>query len=75
MDSKSAVCMDNNGKDTKHTSHITRRLFFLRNCEKRRMHNIDWREGGLQLADIVIKHVGENDLNPRMKYIIVRINN
>ena len=74
MDSKSVVCMSNNGKDTNNTSHITRRLHFMRNCEKCRMHNIDWREGGPQSADIVIKHVGDNDLNPRMKYIIARIN-
>ena len=32
------------------------------------MHNIDWCEGGLQLEDIGTKNVGENDLNPRMKY-------
>ena len=25
----SAVCMDNNGKDTKHTKHISRGLHFL----------------------------------------------
>ena len=24
LDSKSALCMDNNGKDTKHTRHISR---------------------------------------------------
>ena len=25
LDSKSAMCMDKNGKDTKHTSHIARK--------------------------------------------------
>ena len=39
------------------------------------MHKIDWCEGGLQLADIETKNFGENSLNPRMKYIIVRLNN
>ena len=29
----------------------------------------------MQLADIVTKNVGEHDLNPRMKYIIVVIDN
>ena len=33
------------------------------------MHKIDWCEGGLQLADIATKNIGENDLNPRMEYI------
>ena len=39
------------------------------------MHNIDWCEGGLKLADIVIKNVGEYDLTPRIKYIMVRLGN
>ena len=34
LDSKSAVCMANNGKDTKHTGYIARRMHFLRNGEK-----------------------------------------
>ena len=29
LDDKSAVCMSNNGKDKKHTRHITRRILFL----------------------------------------------
>ena len=39
------------------------------------MHNIDWFEGGLQLSDIETKNVGENDINPRIKYIMVRLEN
>ena len=31
LDSKSAMCMDNNGKDTKHTRHIARRIHLVRN--------------------------------------------
>ena len=34
LDSKSAMCMANNGKDTKHTRHIARRMHFVRNGEK-----------------------------------------
>ena len=34
-----------------------------------------WRGGGLKLADIPTKNDGENDLNPRMKYIVVRLDN
>ena len=57
LDSKSAVCMSNHFKDTKHTSHITRRIHFLRNGEKCKMQNIDWCEGGMQLGDIATKNV------------------
>ena len=28
LDSKCAMCMANNGKDTKHTRHIARRMYF-----------------------------------------------
>ena len=34
LDGKSAMCMDKNGKDTKHTRHISRRMHFVRNGEK-----------------------------------------
>ena len=37
------------------------------------MHKIDWCEGCIQLVDILTKNVGDNDLNTRMKYIMVRI--
>ena len=75
LGSKSAMCMAKNGKDTKHTRHIARRMHFVRNGEKCKMHKIDWREGGLQLADIGTKNVSELDITPRMKYIMVRLEN
>ena len=75
LDTKSAVCIDNSGKDTKHKRHISRRVQLVINGEKRKMHKIDWCEGGMKLADIAINNVGENDLNIRMKYIIARIYN
>ena len=31
LDSKSAMCMDKNGKDTKHTRHSARQMHFVRN--------------------------------------------
>ena len=34
LDIKSAMCMANNGKDNKHTRHISRRMNLLRNGEK-----------------------------------------
>ena len=75
LDSKSAICMANIGKDTKHTRHISKIMYFVRNREKCKMHKIDKCEGGLQLADIANKNVGEPDLTPRMKYIMVRLDN
>ena len=39
------------------------------------MHKIYWCEGGLHLEDITTKNVGENNLNPRMKYTMVIIDN
>ena len=39
------------------------------------MHKIDWCEAGLQLVDIDTKNVGKHDLTPRMKYIIVILDN
>ena len=75
LGSKSTMCMAKNGKDTKHTGHITRRMIFVRNGEKCKMHKIHWCEGDLQLADICTKNVSEPDLTPRMKYIMVRLEN
>ena len=75
LDSKSAMCMAKNGKYTKHTRYISRRMNFVTNGEKFKMHKIDWCEGGLQLADIGTKNVNEPDLTPRMKYIMVRLEN
>ena len=75
LDSKYAMCMAKNGKDTKHTRHLARRMHFVRNGEKCKMHNIYLCEGGLQLADIGTKNVSAPDLTPRMKYIMVRLKN
>ena len=75
MDSKSHICVANNGKDTKHTRHIARRMYFVKNGEKCKMHKIDWCKVGLQLEDISTKNFGENVLTPRMKYIMVRLEN
>ena len=75
LDSKSAMCIAKNGKDTKHTRNIARIMHFVRNGEKCKMHKIDWFEGGLKLADIDTKNVGDPDLTPMMKYIMVRLDN
>ena len=57
LDSKYAMCTAKNGKDTKHTRHIVRRMHFVRNGEKWKMHKINWCEGGMQLEEIVTKNV------------------
>ena len=73
LDSKSAMCMAKNGKDTKHTRHIAKRMNFVRNGEKCKMHKIYFCEGGLQMADIGSKNGSEPDLTRSMKYIMVRL--
>ena len=75
LDSNSDVCMAKNGNYTKKTRHIYRRVHSLSKGENHKMHKIDWCEGGLQLVDIETKNVGENDLNLRMNYIMVRLDN
>ena len=75
LDMKSAMCMVNNGKDTKNIRHIARRMNLLRNYENCNIQNIDWCEGGLQLAEIATKNVGDNNLTARMKYIMVILKN
>ena len=75
LNSKYAMFTAKNGKDTKHTRHIARIMHFVGNGEKCKMHKIYWCEGGLQLADIGTKNVNEPDLTPRMKYIMVRLEN
>ena len=75
FDSESDVWMAENGKDIKHNRHIDRRVNFVRNGDKCKMHKIGWCEGGMQLEDIATNNVGENDLNPRIKNIMVRLDN
>ena len=65
--------MANNFKDNKHNRHISRRVNFVRNGEFFNLPKIDWCEGGLKLVDTATQNVGENELNPRMKYIMVRL--
>ena len=67
--------MAKNGKDTKHTRHTARIMHFVKNGEKCKMHKIYWCEGGLQLEDIGNKNVSGPNLTPRMKYIMVRLEN
>ena len=75
LNSKSAMCMDKNGKYTKQKSHIARIMHFVRNGEKFKMYKIDWCEGGMQLAEMATNSAGEHDLTPRKRYIMAIIDN
>ena len=75
FDSKSAVCIASNGKDTNHTRHIANRVQFVRNGKSRKIHKIDCCEEGLKLVENANNNVDENNLNPRIKYIMVRLDN
>ena len=75
LDRKSSMLMYKNVTDAKHTRRIARRINFVRNGEKWNMHKIYWCEGGMQLADIGTKNVSEPDLTPRIKYIMVSLDN
>ena len=74
-EAQAAMCMAKNGRYTKYTRHIARRMRFVRNGEKYKTQKIYWCEGGMQLADIGTKNVSEPDITPRMKYIMVRLEN
>ena len=52
LDNKSAVCMAKNGKDTKHTKYIARRVHLVRIGETCKIYKIAWFEGDLKLSDI-----------------------
>ena len=67
--------MAENCTDTKNIRRISRRIYFVRNGDKCKMHKIDWCEGGLQLVDIATNNVIEPDITTRMKYIMVRLEN
>ena len=60
MDSKPAIYMANNGKETKYTRNTAIRMHLVINGEECNLKNIIWREGGLQLTDIVTKNVRED---------------
>ena len=57
LDSKFAMYMAKNGKDTKQTRYMTRIMNFKGIEEKWKMHKFDSCEEGLQLADIDTENV------------------
>ena len=58
LDIKSDMCITNNVNYTNHTKHISRGVYFVRNGEKIKIHEVEWCEGGLQLAYIATNNVG-----------------
>ena len=71
LDSKSYVCMTNNGKDTKHTRHISRRMKLVSNGEYSNINKTVCCEGGLKLAEIVMNNFREDELNNILGYDMV----
>ena len=69
LDINSAMCMAKIVNDNKHTGHISRRINFVRNGEKYKMHKIDCCEGGLKQTNIATKNVGEHDLTQRINIL------
>ena len=67
--------MVNNINDTKHTRNIARIMQFLRHGEEWNLHMTIWCEGSLKLADIGTKNVREDEFNPRLGYVMVRLEN
>ena len=51
------------------------RIHFVSNGEKCKMHNIDCCEGDVKLSYIYTNNVGEHDVIPRKKYIMLILDN
>ena len=65
--------MTNNGKETKHTRNISRRIHLVRHGEELNLNKKVWCEGGLKLADIGTNNFREGELNPILRYVMVRL--
>ena len=68
---REAVCMENNGKDIKHTRHVSKIMQLVRNSQELNLHKTVWCEVGLQLADIGTNNVREDELNPILRYAML----
>ena len=73
LDSRAGVDMSKNDRDSKQTRHIARRMHFVRQGEAQNLHRTTWIEGDLQLADIGTKNVRADELQPRLGYIMVKV--
>ena len=75
MDIKSYICMAKNGKDTKQTRHISRRIHFARNGEERILQMTVWCEGGMQPVYTGTNTRREDEFNHGLKYLVVILDN
>ena len=67
--------MSKNNKDTKHIRHISRRIQFVINDKECNFHKTVWCEGCLQLSYTGTNNGREDELNPRLGYDMVRLDN
>ena len=67
--------MAKNGKDTKHTRHISRQMNLVRNVEEENVDKKVWCKVGLQLEDTGTNNVRKNGLIPGLGYDMVRLDN
>ena len=67
--------MAKSGNDTKHTRHITRMMYFEINGEECNMKKIVCCEEGLNLSEIGTTNVREDEMNPRLGYTTIRLEN
>ena len=67
--------MAKNSKDKNQKRHIARRVNFVGNGEKCKMYKVKWCDEGMKLAEIATNNGVKIYLNPRMKYIMVRLDN
>ena len=71
LDRKSEVDMAKNGKDTKQTRHIARRMHFVWQGEAMGLHTLRWVEAKLQLVDIGTKNIRPDEIRPQLEYLMV----
>ena len=67
LNRKWALCISNNGKDTKQTIQISRRTHSVRNVEDCNMQNTLWCEVCLKLSDIGTKNIRKDKFNTRLR--------
>ena len=73
LDSKSAIAIGKSFKDTKHTRHIARRFHYVREGEQQGRFKIQYIDNSLQFSDIGTKNTTIDDLESRMKFLMVKV--
>ena len=73
LDSASAIAISKSVKDTKRTSHIQRRVHFVREAQETGRILPGWIDQTLQFSDIGTKNVTVEDLEKRIKLMMVEV--